>query len=342
MTKSLKDPTTITASPGGVQGWRRLYTGSLEDLGSQNEQLKGILSPGYSSDLVSSYVQWQFLECAEELAARIESISYTRHLLATAMERIGWPVAGPVRILDLGSGAGNTIIPLLELCPDAELLATDLSVKMLAVLRRMLAERGWLDRCTLMELNAESLDFLPESCDLVTGGAILHHLHRPDLCLEGCSRVLKKDGWAVFFEPFENGNGILAVAMERILDDPRAGELPPEIVRHFRLFKDDYHLRKGRDKSDPRFHLLDDKWCFTKSYFADALRGCDFRQCIIYPLHETRTQFQRQMETQLRLGAGRPPEDLPPWAWEMVRQYDRFSEDMKADLLIEGCILLRK
>lgn len=335
-------PTMLTASPSGLAAWQSRYLLPLTNLGAESEELEGIFSPGYSPELVSSYVQWQFLESAEEQAARFEDHTHWRNLIVSAFQRIGGPPSGPARILDLGSGAGNTIVPLLESCPGAELVATDLSVPMLAVLRRVLNQCGWRDRCSLMELNAECLDFLPETFDLVVGGAILHHLHRPDRCLKGCGRVLKKGGWAMFFEPFENGTGILAVAFERILDDPRAAELPPEIRRHFRLVADDYHLRKGRDKSDPRFHLLDDKWCFTKTYFADVLRNCDFAQCIIYPIHQTACQFEHQVEAYLRLGAGRPPEDLPAWAWDIVRQYDRFSEDMKADLLIEGCILLRK
>ena len=44
--------------------------------------------------------------------------------------------------------------------------------------------------------------FVPESFDLVTGAAILHHLIDPSRALVAAHRALKPGGFAMFFEPF--------------------------------------------------------------------------------------------------------------------------------------------
>jgi len=50
------------------------------------------------------------------------------------------------------------------------------------------------------------------------GGAILHHLLNPEKAIKGAYRALKKGGYAIFFEPFENGNSILELAYSEILE----------------------------------------------------------------------------------------------------------------------------
>jgi len=320
-----------------------LYRKPLLDLGvTGNEDLRGIYSPGYDPETVGRYVQSQFIQDADVYATRYTNTSYWRCLIERAFVVAGIdPLAGEV-ILDLGSGAGNTIFPLLELCPQSLVIASDLSVKMLALLKRALPETRTAERIAILELNAEDLDFHPESFDLVVGGAILHHLLSPERTLEGCSRILKPGGHAIFFEPFENGNAILARIYNIIANYPLEG-LPPDVLNFLRHFVQDLDIRKGRDKSAPIFGRLDDKWCFTRRYFEEFSTRFGFSQCTIYPLLKTEGQFEHQTEIYLRLGLNRTRDDFPDWAWEMVRQLDSgFSEDLKTDMLIEGCIILRK
>jgi hypothetical protein len=53
--------------------------------------------------------------------------------------------------------------------------------------------------------------------------------------------------------------------------------------------------------------------------------------------------FLNQVKTLIRLGLGKDGTALPGWAVALIRDCDvHFSEEMRAELLIEGCILLEK
>ncbi len=334
----------IETTTAAISFWQERYTRPLMDLGAAGDaNLQGIFSPGYDATTVGQYVQAQFMQEAEGYVSRYANTAYWHALLVRAFETAGLRPAEHPRgiILDLGSGAGNTILPLLELFPSAQVLASDLSAMMLAFLKRALGRTQAAARCGLLQLNAEALDFHPASFDLITGGAVLHHLLHPDLTLAGCARILKPGGHAIFFEPFENGNALLARVYADILRRPGA-QLPPDVASFFRHFAADINLRKGRDKRAPIFQKLDDKWCFTRRYFQE-LAGQHGLSCTIYPLHTTENPFEKQTEVYLRIGLGKDRTGLPDWAWELIRELDgAFSDDLKADLLIEGCIILRR
>lgn len=341
------------------------YSRALFNLGAAgNDAMEGIWSPKYDISAVSQYVQSQFLKGAEEYARKYDSCDYWKSLLVQAFSSAGIaspPSVGcePFTALDLGSGAGNTVFPLLELCPQATVVASDLSVPMLVILKRQLTVANLRSRCALLQLNAEELDFLPQSFDLVVGGAILHHLLQPERVIRGCAAILKPGGCAMFFEPFENGNAILALAYREILRRSYLPHVARRVLHKLRLSKwcafpygaglflqtfADYHaLRRGRDKSAPIFRRLDDKWLFTQRFFREHAKAAGFDHCIIYPLHEVGHPFTRQTQTYLQLGAAKGHGRLPPWAWKILEEYDAaLSEDLRAEMLIEGCIVLRK
>src|SRR5580704_10342673 len=125
----------------------------LVDLGEVREEWRGILSPQYADDLVKEYVHRQFLQDASTYAERYNDTMHWKRLLAIAQRHCAVIVAQP-RILDIGSGAGNSVIPLLELYPGASIVASDLSVPLLQLLKLDLV-RLYPDReCILMQLNA--------------------------------------------------------------------------------------------------------------------------------------------------------------------------------------------
>jgi ubiquinone/menaquinone biosynthesis C-methylase UbiE len=325
--------------------WQHWYLRPLVDLGTiGGEHLQGIFSPLYEEASIQRYIHSQFREQAETYAEKYTAIDYFTRLLSDAFAKIHWEGQHTgCAILDIGSGAGNSIFPLLHLCLNALVIASDLSLELLVLLKQKLREQGLEQRCALLQLNAEELDFAPESFDLVVGAAVLHHLLAPDRTINGCARILKPGGYAIFFEPFENGHAILSLIYEVILQRAHQEPLAPEVEASLRSLVHEYAARKGREKSSPLLGQMDDKWLFTKSYIEEMAEKAGFSQCRIYPLHALDQQFANQIEVNLRLGCGKGREVLPQWAWEMVQHYEEhFSPDCKRDLLIEGGVILRK
>jgi ubiquinone/menaquinone biosynthesis C-methylase UbiE len=323
-----------------------LLTKPVEDLGAEgNETLRGIFSPHYEPQVVQRYLHAQFSEAAAVYAAQYAGVEHFTWLLTQAFDRMGWHLEKRtgLTILDLGSGAGNSIFPLLELCPEAQLLASDLSLEMLVLLKQALRTQGREQACVLLQLNAEELDFTPESFDLVVGAAVLHHLIAPDKTLAGCARLLKRGGAAIFFEPFEAGHAILRLLYRAILEAAHHAPLPAETTAVLEDLIRGYQIRSGRDKSLAVRERYEDKWLFTRRYLEEVAGQQGFARCTIYPLYAPARQFARQIEVDLRLRLGQGRESLPGWAWDLVQQYDEtFSEDLMSELLLEGGTILQK
>lgn len=323
-----------------------LYRRPLFDLGGMgHEELRGIRTPIYDEGSVQRFLHSQFREHAQTYATNYTDNAYFTWLISNALKRIQWTEEAQHgrTILDIGSGAGNSIFPLLQLCPESTVIASDLSVELLALLKHSLVAKGLWDRCALLQLNAEELDFEPESFDLVVGAAILHHLFAPERTILGCGRILKPGGHAIFFEPFENGSAILNLIYQRLMREPGRPALDEKVASFLQLLANDNVVRRGRDKSQPIFAQIDDKWLFTKSFFEEHARLAGFSECEIYPANPPAGQFSRQIEVNLRLGLNRDRTALPPWAWKIIDEYDNaFSIDLMKDLLPEGVIILRK
>lgn len=325
-----------------------IYELPLFDLGSKGDsRLSGIISPIYDDSLVNKYVQSQFFELAHKYIEKNQNTEIFRSLIQTAFQRIDFNPQGERIILDIGSGAGNTVLPLLTLCPDSHVIASDLSVDMLAFLRlgleKLIVDQEMDRSCFLMQLNAEDLDFVDGSIDIVVGASVLHHMISPEKCLGRCARILKKGGFAIFFDPFEEGNIIIRAAYNAILEDSRQEALSEKTKNFLQTMIRDYDVRMARDKSSSRFSGLDDKWLFNKRYFSVLAEEYGYSDCIIFPLRATEQQFLNHTLTTLRLFGGMERNDLPDWAWEIIQQFDQcFSEQAKEELLIEGCIILKK
>ena len=64
---------------------------------------------------------------------------------------------------------------------------------------------------------------------------------------------------------------------------------------------------------------------------------------LIYPIHGVERPFSYQTEVNLSLALGAAPDRMPQWAWAILDYYDRvFSPELKRDLFIEACVILRK
>ncbi len=346
----------------------RVPLASMESV--ERPDLAGIYTPEPEIGKAPVGLSDQFLKDADAYHRRYTNTAYFKLLISDAMGHIALRVENPA-ILDIGSGSGNSVFPCLELFPDCRIVATDLSPDLLRILLdHVNRDASAVGRVAPVCMDATRDYYAEHAFDFVLGAAILHHLIDPGAAIMAASRALKPGGHAVFFEPFENGNSILRIAYSDILE--RAGQiarnlpmrpltwwgrvgrsapcadtsfvdLPDNVSGVLRAMIEDLTLRSGSDKSAPIFQNIDDKWLFTRSYIEGRARVAGFGEVLIFPIHDVVRPFSHQTEVNLSLALGASPDCMPAWAWEILDYYDRaFSPELKRDLCIEACIILRK
>lgn len=314
----------------------------LHDLGEAQPRLRGIFTPASERGVAATGVTAQFLEDAGEYHRRYGSMEGFRAVIARMLAETA---AGTgMRILDVGSGSGNSVIPLLELCPDAFVVATDASPELLLILRDVLEARpAFRGRYGLVCMDANNDRFRRGTFDLAVGAAILHHIVDPRRVLDACASALRRGGAALFIEPFEPGHGVLRIAYRRILAEARLrGEGGPGFALLERMIVD--HEARLRDKSDPVFDTLDDKWYFTRAFFEAAVAGDpQWEGCRVEALGSSANPLVEHALGELRLGLDAGASALPPWAWDILREHEGFfSREGLRDLLFEAAVLLRR
>lgn len=103
-------------------------------------------------------------------------------------------------VCDFGCGNGYHSLPLAEAVgPEGRLLAVDLQVPMLAMLRERLGEAG-LDNADLIEAEIDNPNLPADSCDLVLMVDVYHELSHPVRILDHVRRALKPGGRLVLVE----------------------------------------------------------------------------------------------------------------------------------------------
>ncbi|HEX8009488.1 MAG TPA: class I SAM-dependent methyltransferase, partial [Casimicrobiaceae bacterium] len=153
-----------------------VFAEPLVDLGAENPDFAGVYAPRSSLGAAKVGVTSQFLENAESYHRAYFDTGYWNFLLGNALAAAGNPAA-PRRIIDIGSGSGNSVIPLADRFPHAEILATDISPQLLAILREFLRKRSdGAQRFGLVCVDAMAANYRPGVADLAVGAAILHHI----------------------------------------------------------------------------------------------------------------------------------------------------------------------
>jgi SAM-dependent methyltransferase len=325
-----------------------VFAEPLVRLDAEDRALRGIQTPTSALGAVKVGVTAQFLEHADEYHRNYLNLDYWRFLLQRAFQEIG-EMHDPSLIIDIGSGSGNSVIPLADHFPGANIVATDISPQLLAILRDFLNKRddaknseGGDGRFALVCVDAAAANYLPGVADLAVGAAILHHVLDPAKVLASCHRALKPGGWAIFFEPFEAGNTIVRITYERILARASAPEKQTDALLHLQRMVTDYTVRH-RAKSDPVFLGLDDKWMFTRTYFERIRDEQGWAELVTYALNVCPTMLRNQAEVHLKLGAQLPPSALPDWAWAIIDQTDAaISDDLRQEWAQEAAVMFRK
>ena len=207
-----------------------LFAEPLVDLGEDDASLRGIFTPRSERGAEKRGVTDQFLENAADYHARYANVDHFRMLISNALATLKPPIT-PRTILDIGSGSGNSVIPLLDRFPDAFVVATDISPQLLAILRDHLAARPeYHGRFALVCMDASNDRYRVGAFDLAVGAAILHHVIEPMRVVSACGRALGAGGAAIFFEPFEMGHAVLSLVYRDIIaeaDRKRSG-----VARH--------------------------------------------------------------------------------------------------------------
>jgi SAM-dependent methyltransferase len=97
---------------------------------------------------------------------------------------------GPEGVLDVGSGRGVFLWPLLDAFPGLPVLAVDRSAERVADLRAVAA--GGVTRLTPVLGDAHRLSLADRSVDVVTFLEVLEHLERPAVALAEALRVARR------------------------------------------------------------------------------------------------------------------------------------------------------
>jgi ubiquinone/menaquinone biosynthesis C-methylase UbiE len=268
-------------------------------------------------------------------------------LLERAFACVDFPIDScqDLNVLDLGSGSGNTVIPLVSKNRSIKLVATDLSIDLLLILAELVREREYRDQIGFVCADANRKTFYDGVFDLVVGAYILHHLLDPAKVLTNALACLKPGGLAAFFEPFEYGCNLMKNLYLLVLDEPRCqDDLCPDVIAHFKAIIRDYNARFDLENVKPFTKDLDDKWLFTKSFFADICRrsGCRLVELRNNKEEALAQAFTDQLLENLKLsGLGHHP--LPSWVLEICGEFDQHLDvSLKRRLVLDGTVVLKK
>lgn len=155
---------------------------------------------------------------------------------ARQLSKIDQPKDRPLRVLDLGCGAGTPTRLMMSDSSKYLVTGADLSQQ---ALTRYLSDTG---RCGV-QLDAQQLPFADASFDLVVSDDVIEHLVDTDAYAREIFRVLDRDGWLFLSTPnlaaWFNRIGLLfglqpafsEVSFERIFGRPGN-----DVVGHLRLF----------------------------------------------------------------------------------------------------------
>jgi ubiquinone/menaquinone biosynthesis C-methylase UbiE len=326
---------------------QEIYKYSLTDLGSSgNAALDGIYTPTYSQEEVDRFMSNYY--ASDEGARRqqenygLDMVPYYHANILEAVTKANYDLNKPSIILELGCGFGSATIPILQLFPNARLIASELSIPMLSILKEFMLKQDVNKNHVFMQLNAEEMDFIPNSLDMVIGAAILHHLFTPEKVIEQCYKILKPGGIAIFFEPFEAGCAILSLIYKSILKENKLrlwNRLNTSQSNYLKGCIDFWRQMKNLDKANPFFVGVDDKWLFTRQYFGRLVDKYGFKKCDIYPINKIEKPFSSLVKVHSRGNNV----TLPDWVWPIVDEYeDNFSIDLKEDILTEGTVIFIK
>lgn len=295
------------------------------------------------SEWRSDGVTAQFLENAETYHARYYSNDHFKYLVGRALDLAGVDRQSPLRVLDIGSGSGNTVFAAAELMPDSVIYANDISPQLLQILVGIQDHMPHLEgRIEAYCFDLHKDFFADNSFDLVIGGAILHHMVDPEAALKNMARWLRPGGKVFLFEPLEIGGHIMTAIYLTVISELEF-DLDTRIIAFFKALCHDYEARFGVPRLKPWTHDLDDKWLFHPAYLREMAGNIGLTLELVAPYTDKPVNiFTESVRITLNLaGLGGVP--VSDKLWELLASFDSgISDDLKKRFASEGIIILAK
>jgi ubiquinone/menaquinone biosynthesis C-methylase UbiE len=263
--------------------------------------------------------------------------------LKSTLQRVA-PDLVPRRVLDVGSGSGNSVFALGRLYPEAEIVASDLSPAMLRILRRRaLSEADLAARLYVVVANAAELRPKAGVFDLVIGSSMLHHLVEPFDTVKRLLHGVCSGGAAIFYEPFQAGYIVFRGCLDEIIRRaPVEGGVTERHLKFYRTLARGIDLFCKEDRSDPIYARLDDKWLFNRRHFEQTAEDCACLGLKIYSMNPPLHTFRDKLHTLHVRGLGEEIE-LAPWVIDILESCDEsISPALRDELLMEGVIAFLK
>ncbi len=288
----------------------------------------------------------QFLDNAELYDHRYFKSSYWTYLVERGLSMAGVDRPSITRVLDVGSGSGNTVMPALEFLPNASIVASDISPQLLAILRRHLFNSQHSARdVSLYCFDLQKDAFDAQSFDLVIGGAVLHHMLDPAAALRNIAKWIRRGGHIVLYEPLDYGAHIFATLFQLLVDElAESTDANDQMcVSAFNAFKDDIHARLGVPSVKPWTAALDDKWYFNLNYLRTLGLQLGLKGPRVFPLSNDCERYFNENILGLLSALGQSNLRIKSNAQSIIDQFDQgITSSLKRLFLLEGIVVFTK
>jgi SAM-dependent methyltransferase len=296
-------------------------------------------------DFAGRGVTGQFLEDAGRYFSVFSNPAHFRDMYAKAFAAAGLARGENRRVLDIGTGGGNSLFAVYDLLGPVEALGVDISRPLLELCRKTALDHYPAAAARLSLLAADLFDLRPVggTADLVTGSSILHHMLHPEKIVELALAAARPGGCVIFTEPFEAGHGALNLFYALALERSEALNAP--LADFFRAMTRDYHARKSVGDIRDFTSRLDDKWFFTRGWFEAAARRAGCRRIEILPSHSGGRIFRDQFVFSFRnfSGGGEALDISPDWLLALLDKFDdAWSARQRSETCFTGIVVIER
>ena len=154
-----------------------------------------------------------------------------------AKEKILFDSSKGAKVIEYGCGTGSYAFKLAQ--NGAELVTgIDISPVAIEKARAIAIDKGVALKTSFEVMNAENLEFAPDSYNLICGSGILHHLDL-NLAMDSIVKVLQPNGKAIFVEPL--GHNFLINLYRRLTPSIRSEDEHPLLDKDLAFFKQHFH-----------------------------------------------------------------------------------------------------